>query len=98
MSVNRRHLNEVMITEAEKHDRVSFLFRHKVRGVDLKRRTLLLRTPEGLEEESRPADLVLACDGAFSAVRRGLMGFPRFDFSQVGLLEVLKELHPASGG
>lgn len=27
-------------------------------------------------------DLLLACDGAFSAVRRSLMAYPRFDFAQ----------------
>lgn len=36
------------------------------------------------DEELVPVsgDLLLACDGAFSAVRRSLMGYPCFDFSQ----------------
>lgn len=43
VSINRRHLNEVMLTEAEKSPNVRFFFEHKVVKVDLKRRTLFVQ-------------------------------------------------------
>ncbi|KAI6189760.1 Kynurenine 3-monooxygenase [Aphelenchoides bicaudatus] len=78
VSINRRHLNEAMITESEKFPNVTFFFEHKIT------QTTYLKALEKDEEELVPVtgDLLLACDGAFSAVRRSLMGYPRFDFSQ----------------
>ncbi|CAD5231926.1 unnamed protein product [Bursaphelenchus xylophilus] len=80
VSINRRHLNEVMITEAEKYDNVEFLFNHKVCKVDLRKKVVVV-VKDG-EEKFFSGDVVLACDGAYSAVRRSLMAYPRFDFSQ----------------
>uniref|UniRef100_A0A914DQW9 Kynurenine 3-monooxygenase n=1 Tax=Acrobeloides nanus TaxID=290746 RepID=A0A914DQW9_9BILA len=87
VSINRRHLNEVMITEAEKFGNhkfngVKFFFQHKVIKVDSRKGILLVnRIKEGDQVEVE-ADLILACDGAHSAVRRSLMTFPLFQFSQ----------------
>ncbi|KAH7699152.1 Protein KMO-1, partial [Aphelenchoides avenae] len=82
ISINRRHLNEVMITEAEKFENVKFFFEHKVLKADPNKGTLLVdRLNEG-DSVQVEADLILACDGAFSAVRRSLMAYPLFQFSQ----------------
>ncbi|KAI6225197.1 Kynurenine 3-monooxygenase [Aphelenchoides fujianensis] len=82
VSINRRHLNEVMLTEAERFENVRFFFEHKVQKIDLRKRMLVFERREDGEVISAFGDLILACDGAYSAVRRSLMAFPRFDFSQ----------------
>ncbi|ETN69549.1 FAD binding domain protein [Necator americanus] len=96
VSINRRHLNEVMITQAEKSQNVKFFFEHKVGSVDLDKRELLVTRTGGTkiprfggasqstkESDIRvKGDLVIACDGAYSAVRRSLTTQPRFDYSQ----------------
>jgi hypothetical protein len=43
VSINRRHLNEAMISRAEEFDNVHFFFEHKVCKVDLKNRTLFVQ-------------------------------------------------------
>ncbi|CAP39652.1 Protein CBG23368 [Caenorhabditis briggsae] len=97
VSINRRHLNEVMITQAEKSPNVKFFFEHKVKSVDYDKKQLVVQCtsqpsriptfgtkspPAEHEEFHVEADLIIACDGAYSAVRRSLMTIPRFDFSQ----------------
>lgn len=42
---------------------------------------LIVSTPSG-EEFSLDADLILACDGAHSSIRRSLLKVPRFNFEQ----------------
>ncbi|KAH7694348.1 Protein KMO-1 [Aphelenchoides avenae] len=82
ISINRRHLNEVMITEAEKFENVRFFFEHKVLKADPNKGTLLVDRLNDGDSIQVEADLILACDGAFSAVRRSLMAYPLFQFSQ----------------
>ncbi|PAV61097.1 hypothetical protein WR25_25337 [Diploscapter pachys] len=93
VSINRRHLNEVMITQAEKCDRVRFFFEHKIRSVDLDKKELVVeyiggsKIPQPGKKSESPqlrvsADLIIACDGAYSAVRRSLQTHPRFDYHQ----------------
>ncbi|RCN49015.1 hypothetical protein ANCCAN_04892 [Ancylostoma caninum] len=91
VSINRRHLNEVMITQAEKSSKVKFFFEHKVRSVDLDKKELIVTfvggskiprfgspSPSTKEADIRvKGDLVIACDGAYSAVRRSLATQPR---------------------
>ncbi|WKY11239.1 hypothetical protein Q1695_003088 [Nippostrongylus brasiliensis] len=96
VSINRRHLNEVMISQAEKGKNVKFFFEHKVRSVDLEKKEMAVvftggsRIPRPGQTSNSvkqveivvKADLVVACDGAYSAVRRSLSTQPRFDYSQ----------------
>ncbi|CAJ0590327.1 unnamed protein product [Cylicocyclus nassatus] len=95
VSINRRHLNEVMITQAEQCSKVKFFFEHKVRSVDLDKKELIVTftggskiprfgSPQSTKESDIhvKGDLVIACDGAYSSVRRSLATQPRFDYSQ----------------
>ncbi|KAK0419053.1 hypothetical protein QR680_013925 [Steinernema hermaphroditum] len=82
VSINRRHLNEVMITQAEEYDNVKFFFQHKVRRMDMKLGVVIVENFLTAEELFVNGDLILACDGAHSAIRRSLMAFPQFNFSQ----------------
>ncbi|CAJ0924533.1 unnamed protein product, partial [Mesorhabditis belari] len=80
VSINRRHLNEVMITLAEKSPNVRFFFEHKVKSVNVEKQELTVIC-DGIELTQK-AELILGCDGAYSAVRRSLAAYPRFDFAQ----------------
>ncbi|GMT09505.1 hypothetical protein PFISCL1PPCAC_802, partial [Pristionchus fissidentatus] len=80
VSINRRHLNEVMITQAELSHNVRFFFQHKVKKVDLEKNELVVEH-DGIEVIVE-GDLIVASDGAYSAVRRSLMTQPRFDYQQ----------------
>ncbi|CAD6200189.1 unnamed protein product [Caenorhabditis auriculariae] len=98
VSINRRHLNEVMITQAEKCPNVKFFFEHKVKNVDVDKGSITVQSlakvsriprpgqspprTEDTTEQTIQGDLIIACDGAYSAVRRSLMTFPRFNYSQ----------------
>ncbi|TKR66772.1 hypothetical protein L596_023014 [Steinernema carpocapsae] len=82
VSINRRHLNEVMITQAEGYDNVKFFFEHKVRQMDLKKKTVVVEQPDTGVRLDVEGDLILACDGAHSAIRRSMMAVPQFNFSQ----------------
>lgn len=97
VSINRRHLNEVMISLAEKNPNVKFFFKHKVKGVDVQNNEITVEKmgttsripkPSGVVEKEEPAerkvsgDLILACDGAYSAIRKSLVSTSRFNYSQ----------------
>ncbi|KAK5986954.1 FAD-dependent monooxygenase [Trichostrongylus colubriformis] len=96
VSINRRHLNEVLISQAESSKKVRFFFEHKVTAIDLEKKEMSVafiggsKIPKPGQSGSSvknadvivKADLVVACDGAYSAVRRSLATQPRFDYSQ----------------
>ncbi|KAE9421626.1 hypothetical protein Angca_006372, partial [Angiostrongylus cantonensis] len=42
VSINRRHLNEAMITQAEKKPTVKFFFEHKVQSVNIEKKELIV--------------------------------------------------------
>jgi len=79
-SVGRRYLNETMLTEAETHPNVHMHFHHKLLHSDLKKGQMVFENNG--EEVQAEADLILGCDGAYSAVRRQMMKMPRFNYSQ----------------
>ncbi|CAI4224799.1 unnamed protein product [Auanema sp. JU1783] len=80
VSINRRHLNEVMITQAEKCGNVRFFFEHKVKRINIELNELTVQSGE--VELIVSADLIVGCDGAYSAVRRSLSTLPKFNYSQ----------------
>ncbi|XP_043211081.1 kynurenine 3-monooxygenase-like isoform X1 [Amphibalanus amphitrite] len=79
-SVGRRYLNETMLSEAETHPNVHLHFNHKLLHSDLKTGHMVFES-NGREVQA-DADLILGCDGAYSAVRRQMMKAPRFNYSQ----------------
>ncbi|KAI1728231.1 FAD binding domain-containing protein [Ditylenchus destructor] len=85
VSINRRHLNEALITAAERHPNICFYFRHKTIKTSQQKKedgakSSNYRGTVSLTVQS--ADMILACDGAHSAVRRSLMSRPMFQYSQ----------------
>uniref|UniRef100_A0A158P8W2 Kynurenine 3-monooxygenase n=1 Tax=Angiostrongylus cantonensis TaxID=6313 RepID=A0A158P8W2_ANGCA len=81
VSINRRHLNEAMITQAEKKPTVKFFFEHKVQSVNIEKKELIVINVNDSEVHVK-ADLILGCDGAYSAVRKSLSNYPGFNYSQ----------------
>jgi len=81
MSVDRQKLNELLLTAAEENPKVRLHFEHKLLNCDFENKEVSLQTSSG-EIITKRADLIVGCDGAYSAVRRHVMKSTRFDFSQ----------------
>ncbi|KFM79392.1 Kynurenine 3-monooxygenase, partial [Stegodyphus mimosarum] len=56
-------------------------FKHKFLDCDFKEGKYKVLEPDGLVQEDK-ADLLIGCDGAYSAVRRQMLKKPRFNYSQ----------------
>ncbi|GIY14736.1 kynurenine 3-monooxygenase [Caerostris darwini] len=80
-SIVRKDLNEVLLTMTEKNPNVEIFFKHKFKSFDFKNRKFYLQGPDG-EIKEKSSDLLIGCDGAYSAVRRQMAKTPRFDCSQ----------------
>lgn len=80
-SVGRRHLNELLLDEAEKLPNVRIHFEHKNIACDFRSSTLKFENANK-EIITVPTGPVIGCDGAHSAIRRALMKATRLDFSQ----------------
>ncbi|CAI2353929.1 unnamed protein product [Caenorhabditis sp. 36 PRJEB53466] len=80
LTMNRQQLSEILINEAESYRNVEYKFNHKALCFNFDSQNLEVDTPEGVI--SVDADLILACDGAHSSIRRSLLKVPRFNFEQ----------------
>ncbi|RZF41689.1 hypothetical protein LSTR_LSTR011624 [Laodelphax striatellus] len=82
-SVERKYLNELLISAAEKYENVTFHFEHKFIKLDSSTNNLEFENKKTGEILHTTADLIIGADGAFSAVRREIMmKQPMFNFSQ----------------
>nr|XP_054762609.1 kynurenine 3-monooxygenase-like [Lytechinus pictus] len=81
LSVDRRKLNELLLSAAEKVDSVTLHFYHKLTHLDLDNGTLFFTDKNDKKVEAH-ADLIFGCDGAYSCVRRQLMRKTLVDYSQ----------------
>ena len=96
-SISRAGLNAALLDRAEVEPGVTVHFGHRLVDLDADSGTLTVVGPAG--EHEVHADLVVGCDGAYSAVRRALQFSEGFDFSQTFLPYGYKELHiPARDG
>lgn len=92
-SVERRHLNEVLMNAADEHPHVNFHFHQRLTGVDLEN-----GSPTFVDDQSGKAKTVntrylFGADGAYSAVRAELQIAGRFSYSQEYLSHGYKELN-----
>lgn len=90
-SISRSELNETLVDLADALPNVNFHFDHICEYVDTDQGVVRL-THEG-KTRIVQGDLIVGADGAGSAVRRTLMGKPRFDFSQKFIDSGYKEVH-----
>ncbi|XP_020627664.1 kynurenine 3-monooxygenase-like [Orbicella faveolata] len=93
LSVERQKLNKDLLSVAESLPGVGLHFEHKLIAADLEKGHLTFKCNRSDDQKLEvDADLVLGCDGAYSALRRELMKRPRFDFSQEYIPHGYKEL------
>ncbi|KAG7269727.1 hypothetical protein CRUP_037611 [Coryphaenoides rupestris] len=95
LSVDRANLNKALLTEAERYANTKMNFDHKLQ--DWNSDTGLMTF---LSNESRQVDLIVACDGAFSAIRKQFLRRNRFNYSQTYIPHGYMELTipPTNGG
>ncbi|MEU9843740.1 NAD(P)/FAD-dependent oxidoreductase [Actinomadura sp. NPDC048032] len=90
-SISRAELNRSLLDTAESTPGVTLRFSQRVTGVDVEAGALLLE-----DASPEPADVVLAGDGAYSAVRRSLRLAEDADFLEHGYKELT--VPPKDGG
>ncbi|XP_033126151.1 kynurenine 3-monooxygenase-like isoform X2 [Anneissia japonica] len=81
LSVDRRKLNETLLSAAESNSDVNLHFSHKLLKADFKDGKAVFLNSEGSEVEVT-ADLIVGCDGAYSTLRRQIMKATRLNYSQ----------------
>ena len=93
-SVSRGDLNALLLTEAEKHKNVNIYFNQKCKSVDFEKTTALFQDYETKKEFVEDADIIIATDGAGSAMRKSYYLGKKFlfSFSQDYLTHGYKEL------
>ncbi len=91
-SISRGGLNIALMDAAEATGRVRFFYNQRCVGVNLANSELHLRDETSGQTSRAQADVIFACDGAFSAVRLEMMKTARFNFSQDYLAHGYKEL------
>lgn len=92
MSVDRRLLNEVLLTEAEKFPGVKMHFQHKLVSCDFKTGAVRFKDEKG-EIVDLTVDLIVGTDGAFSQVRQQMMKQSRFEYQQTYIPHGYMELN-----
>jgi kynurenine 3-monooxygenase len=91
-SISRGDLNAKMMNIAELEGKAKIIYNHKCVDVDLEAGIIHLEN-ENKEVIKDQADVVFACDGAFSAVRyNGMQKLDRFDFMQDYIDDGYREL------
>jgi kynurenine 3-monooxygenase len=88
-SVSRNALNHLLLDETEKKG-INIHFQQKTSGFDFGRKTLLLENGEELALTEK--EVLLGCDGAFSAIRQSMKALPNFSHQETKLDYAYKEL------
>ena len=93
-SVDRRKLNELLLSEAERDPNISLNFEHKlVRANFEDNEYTFVKGPQADEVHvSVHADVIFGCDGAYSTVRRQMMRWGRLNYQQEYIDHGYKEL------
>ncbi|TNJ44614.1 FAD-dependent monooxygenase [Tamlana fucoidanivorans] len=93
-SISRRDLNVLLLDEAEKHENVNIYFNKKCKSVNFEKTTALFKDYSTQTEFVEDADVIIATDGAGSAMRKSYYLEKKFlfSFSQNYLSHGYKEL------
>jgi kynurenine 3-monooxygenase len=93
-SISRGELNGLLLTEAEKHENVTIHFNKRCKSVDFEKTTALFKDYHDKDEFVEDADVIIATDGAGSAMRKSYYLGKKFlfSFSQEYLTHGYKEL------
>ena len=82
-AVSRAELNNSLMNLAEKNDNVKIFFNERCTGADFKNAEIFLHNEKTGVESGVKSEVVIATDGATSALRMEMQKMPRFNFSQV---------------
>ncbi len=98
-SISRGGVNAKMMDIAEKEGNAQIHYNEQCVNIDMKEGIIYLKNGITGETSQAQADVIFACDGAFSAVRyKGMQKLDRFDFSQDfiddGYREILLPANP----
>merc|ERR1719419_2169536 len=95
-SVGRRYVNEILLDAGATYDNIKFHFNHKLVKADLEKPQLTFERTDVDDPSQKTVvinpDLVIGCDGAYSAVRKEMMKRPRFNYSQEYIPHAYMEL------
>ncbi|WJJ96170.1 FAD-dependent oxidoreductase [Algibacter luteus] len=93
-SISRGELNALLLDEAEKHENVNIHFNKKCKSIDFENTTALFKDYNTKDEFLEDADVIIATDGAGSALRKSYYLGKKFlfSFSQAYLTHGYKEL------
>ena len=93
-SISRGGLNALLLDEAEKHKNVTIHFNKKCKSVNFEKTTALFKDYHTKDEFVEDADVIIATDGAGSAMRKSYYLGKKFlfSFSQDYLTHGYKEL------
>lgn len=93
-SISRGQLNALLLDEAEKHENVNIYFNRKCESVDFENTTAHFTEYDSKKEFVEDADIIIATDGAGSAMRQSYYLGRKFlfSFSQDYLTHGYKEL------
>ncbi len=93
-SISRGELNALLLDEAEKHKNVNIYFNKKCKSVDFEKTSALFKDYNTKDDFIEDADIIIATDGAGSAMRKSyyLGKTFLFSFSQDYLTHGYKEL------
>lgn len=101
-SISRGQLNALLMDEAEKHENVKIHFNKHCKSVDFEKTTAVFKDHDSKDEFVEDADIIIATDGAGSAMRQSYFLSKKFlfSFSQDWLSHGYKELsfHPTENG
>ncbi|KAK5600533.1 hypothetical protein CRENBAI_017527 [Crenichthys baileyi] len=98
LSVDRANLNKELLTEADTYPNTKLNFDHKLQNWSAETGLMTFGRPDGSQTEVQ-ADLIVGCDGAFSAVRKQFLRHSRFNYSQTYIPHGYMELTiPAQNG
>ncbi|KAG7512897.1 hypothetical protein JOB18_042487 [Solea senegalensis] len=81
LSVDRANLNKELLTAAEAYPNTKLNFDHKLQDWSAETGQMTFVRLDGSKEHIK-ADLIVGCDGAFSAVRKQFLRRSRFNYSQ----------------
>ncbi|KAI9139733.1 kynurenine 3-monooxygenase-like protein [Paraphysoderma sedebokerense] len=81
-SIDRRQLNELLMTAADSHDNVNIFFEHDLLKCDFDAGITVFLDKTSDTEVTFQSDLIIGADGAYSTVRKELMKKVRMNFSQ----------------
>ncbi|XP_052006467.1 kynurenine 3-monooxygenase-like [Xyrauchen texanus] len=81
LSVDRANLNKELLKAAEAYPNLTLNFNHKLQDWSPEKGAMTFIGPDGHKKEIQ-ADLIVGCDGAFSAVRKQFLRQSRFNYSQ----------------